>query len=135
MGFEVSWSPDGKTIFYQIMHPSVLRRVDIKTRTTSTILQDAALPDVSPDGSTIAFNTWSIGHVTLANIDGSGRTVIPSGFDTNTPKWSPDGERIAFRDLEGQTYVYEVSTGEMRVVGPGNIVDWLDDATLLVSVN
>jgi Tol biopolymer transport system component len=135
VGFAVSWSPDGKTIFYQVMHPSVLRRVDIKTRTTSTLLEDAALPDVSPDGSRLAFNTWSIGHVTLANIDGSGRTVIESAFDTNSPKWSPDGERIAFRDLEGQTYLYEVSTGEMRLVGPGNIVEWLDDETLLVSVN
>lgn len=132
--FGLSWSPDDETILYQITHPSVIRRVDIKTGTTTTILKDAALPDVSPDGSRIAFNTWSIGHVTLANIDGSDRMVIESVFDTNSPKWSPNGERIAFRDLDGQTYVYEVSTGEMRVVAPGDIVEWLDGQTLLVSI-
>lgn len=132
--YALSWSPDGETIFYQITHPSVIRRVDIKTGTTTTILEDAALPDVSPDGSRIAFNTWSFGKVTLANIDGSDRMLIESGFDTNSPKWSPNGERIALRDLDDQTYVYEVSTGKMRLVTPGSIVDWLDGQTLLVSV-
>jgi len=48
--------------------------------------------------------------------------------------WSPDGERLAFRDREGNAHVYDVALAETRRIEPGDIVDWIDDQTLLVSV-
>jgi Tol biopolymer transport system component len=70
----------------------------------------------------------------MADIDGSERQVISPEYRGDA-KWSPDGERLAFRDREGNnTYVYDVALAETRRVGPGAIVDWIDDQTLLVSV-
>lgn len=129
-----SWSPDGEMILFQVGEPPVVRSIDIATGATTTIVKDAGIPDVSPDGSRLAFNTWSVAKVTLAGIDGSDRTIIRSGRDECCAKWSPDGERIAFQDLEGNVYLYELATGERRTVGSGNLVDWLDNQTLLVSV-
>lgn len=131
-----SWSPDGQTIVFQVGEPPVVRSVDIVTGDTSTIAKDAGLPDVSPDGSQLAFNTWSMAKVTLIDIDGSDRTIIRTHSEMYNAKWSPNGERIAFQSYpDSQVYVYEVATGKRRVAGSsGDIVEWLDDQTLLVLV-
>lgn len=131
-----SWLPDGRTIVFQVGEPAVLRSVDIATGATSTIVEDAGIPDVSPDGSRVAFNTWSVAKVTLANIDGSDRRILLSGREACCARWSPDGERIAFQSPIN-VYLYELSTGERRIVGSiagsFDLVDWLDDQTLFVS--
>ncbi len=130
-----SWLPDGEAIVFQVGEPPVVRRVDLATGATTTIVNDAGIPDVSPDGSQIAFNTWSVVKVTLVGMDGSNRTMIPSANDECCARWSPGGDRIAFIDYPaGQVVVYEVATGEKSVVGSGAVVDWLDDQTLLINM-
>src|SRR2546428_11695114 len=69
-------------------------------------LTGAADPRVSPDGSTVAYVVWSIDKdaneyrsaIWLASIDG---WAPPRQFTSGTtrdasPRWSPDGERLAF---------------------------------------
>ncbi len=130
-----SWSPDGETIVFQVGDPPVVRSVDIATGDTTTIVNDAGLPDVSPDGSQLAFNTWSMAKVTLADIDGSDRTIIRTPSEMYGAKWSPNGERIVFQSYPaGRAVVYELSTGTRRDAGVWEVVDWLDDQTLLVLV-
>jgi Tol biopolymer transport system component len=130
-----SWSSDGKTLAYQVGEPPVVRTIDIATGETATIVTDAGLPDISPDGSRLSFNTWSEVKVTLVGIDGSDRTMIHSESDECCARWSPNGEWIAFTDYSaGQVLVYEVAAGEKSVIGPGYLVDWLDDDTLLVQM-
>jgi Tol biopolymer transport system component len=125
-------------IFYQV-EPSgeqpLIRSIDVASGRTTKIVGDAGLPDISPDGTQIAFNTWSMARMTLANIDGSERQVISSPGDRCCARWSPDGERLAFRDREANTYVYDVALAETRRIAPHDIVDWIDDQTLLVSVD
>jgi Tol biopolymer transport system component len=130
-----SWSPDGTTLVYQVGEHPMIRSIDLATGEAATILKDAGIPDISPDGNRLAFNTWSVAKVTLADMDGSDRTMIHSDSDECCAKWSPNGERIALIDyLTGQVFVYEVATGEKSVAGSGDLVDWLDDQTLLVRV-
>jgi Tol biopolymer transport system component len=134
-----SWMPDGRAIVYQVGNsPARLHSVVIATGATSTIVEDAGIPDVSPDGSRVAFNTWSTAKVTLADIDGSNRTILLSERDGCCARWSPNGERIAFQSFPGDTlYVYELATGTRRTVasftGLFDLVDWLDDQTLMIS--
>lgn len=133
VGGTPAWSPDGETIVFQVGEHPVLRSVDIATGATETIIQNAGIPDVSPDGSKVAYNTWSMARVTFADIDGSDPTIIQTSSEAWNANWSPNGERIAFQSYpEGQVYVYELTTGETRASVFGDIVDWLDDDTLLI---
>ena len=132
---EPSWLPDRETIVFQVGKPPIVRSVDIETGDTTTIVKDAGLPDVSPDGSQLAFNTWSMARVTLADIDGSGRTIIRTRSDVYNATWSPNGERIAFQSYpESDIYVYELTTGKRTAASYGDVLAWLDDQTLLVQL-
>jgi Tol biopolymer transport system component len=123
-------------IVYQVDLPGlpIIRSIDVATGRAMKVIGDAGLPHVSPDGTQIAFNKWSMVRVTLANIDGSERRVISSPGDRRCAKWSPDGERLAFRVRAGNAYVYDVALAETTSIEPGDIVDCIDDQTLLVSV-
>jgi dipeptidyl aminopeptidase/acylaminoacyl peptidase len=68
------------------------------TRTTS-LQQDTAYPDWSPDGKTIAFQSYKSGtfHIWAMNPDGSDAKELTSGFyDDREPQFSPDGTKIVF---------------------------------------
>jgi Tol biopolymer transport system component len=60
----------------------------------------AALPDWSPDGSRIAFQSNVSGAfgIWVMNADGSGQTRLTGrdGFGDFYPSWSPDGRRIVY---------------------------------------
>ncbi len=68
------------------------------TRTTS-FQQDTAYPDWSPDGKTIAFQSYKSGtfHIWAMNPDGSNVRQLTSGYyDDREPQFSPDGTQIVF---------------------------------------
>ena len=68
------------------------------TRTTS-LQQDTAYPDWSPDGKTIAFQSYKSGtfHIWAMNPDGSNVRELTDGFyDDREPQFSPDGTKIVF---------------------------------------
>jgi TolB protein len=87
-----------------------------------------ALPDVSPDGRRITFASRGSGEwaIYIMNADGTGRTklVQRSAFD-GSPRWSPDGSRIAFRSENetafgrlGRIFVINVDGTGLRQVSP-----------------
>ena len=112
------------------------------TRITS-IDQDAARPEISPNGQQIAFQSYDADnggyfHIKLVNPDGSGiRDLTDDNYDYREPAWSPDGERVAFatdrptgqirpplQDAALESYniwSIDVATGEMKL--------WADTAT------
>jgi Tol biopolymer transport system component len=70
-------------------------------------------PEVSPDGTKIAFHrrTWYpvVGETTdvyVMNVDGTGVTNLTnlSNFQDEEPTWSPDGSQIAFRSNRNGTF-------------------------------
>lgn len=87
-------------------------------------------PQLSPDGAHVLYvldrPDWKenrrVGHIWRAKADGSRAVQLTHGQrGETTPRWSPDGRRIAFLARRGdnedaQLYVLEVDAGEARQV-------------------
>ena len=106
-------------------------------------------PQLSPDGTRILFvmdaPDWKanrrVGHVYRINADGTGQVQLTYGErGESSPRWSPDGRRIAFLSRRGddthiQLYVLDAEGGEARRVmahptAPGDIT-WAPDSRLV----
>jgi dipeptidyl aminopeptidase/acylaminoacyl peptidase len=101
-------------------------------------LSGASDPRLDPSGSTVAFGVWTIdreaneyrSNIWLAPVDGS---EPPRRFTTGerrdtTPRWSPDGSRLAFTSSRkekepAQLYVIPVGGGE-----PTRLTELKEDA-------
>src|SRR5688500_2253566 len=66
----MAWTPDGASLYVSLMETTIkdgrflgqtlnLERLDIATGERRVVVPDAAYPSVSPDGSLIAFITFS----------------------------------------------------------------------------
>lgn len=80
-------------------------------------LEFAADPQVSPDGTRVAYVRSSFDirsdsqrtAIWVVGRDGGGhRPLVASGADEASPRWSPDGSRLAYvaRDRDGTTQVF-----------------------------
>jgi Tol biopolymer transport system component len=108
-----TWTADGRIIFASDRNPPVERATifvsdlfimnsdgsNVAPLITETA--NAFGPDVSPDGTRLAFysegNDPGSGSVSVANIDGSNVTDLIRGA---RPAWSPDGSQIVFDQLD-----------------------------------
>ncbi len=115
--FYPSMAPDGQSVVYaQFGGENVYDIYEITLDGEATQLTDAlgvlTAPEISPDGSQIAFTYWtatSTNHAIWAmNRDGSNpHEVSPYGWD---PTWSPDGQKILFAsDHNGSIQMYTVA--------------------------
>lgn len=138
------WAPDGRSIVFMTPNLSINHysafSVDLTTGRTKLIVPDGSTPELSPDGASIAFNSWVKPRIRLilANSDGSQRHVIARfDGDDGYEEWSPDSSQIAFvasTDENGfGTYVYDLDTGDTRFVTAGRIESWVDNDHILVS--
>jgi len=86
-------------------------------------LQWAADPEVSPDGRNIAYVRMGYdvktdrarGTVWLVGVDGKNERPLSGAPTSGSPRWSPDGTRIAYiaraADGSAQLFMYWVSSG------------------------
>jgi Tol biopolymer transport system component len=86
-------------------------------------LQWAADPQVSPDGRSIAYVRMGYdiktdrahGSVWLVGVDGKNERPLSSAPLSGSPRWSPDGSRIAYiartSDNSAQLFMYWTASG------------------------
>lgn len=80
-------------------------------------------PDVSPDGSRIAFTREGPGgsRVLVAAVDGTGeRELVSRAGSWSQPRWSPDGRRLVVVGRQGGSsalYLVDAEGGEPRPLG------------------
>jgi Tol biopolymer transport system component len=93
-------SPDRKTISMNLLgNLWTLPAAGGTATRTSSLMQDTAYPDWSPDGKTIAFQSYKSAtfHIWAMNPDGTNVRELTFGFyDDREPQYSPDGTKIAF---------------------------------------
>jgi Tol biopolymer transport system component/predicted Ser/Thr protein kinase len=92
-----------------------------------------ANPQFSPDGTRVAFTSARNGHGEIWVVDGSGGnalqlTSLGRGGEVGAPRWSPDGESVAFEfgPIEGtnvDVYVVDSSGGPPRRVTSSDAID------------
>ena len=144
--YEGGWASDRSFVFSisnpKSSYPLLARSVDVETGGTKTIARDVSTPEVSPDGSQIAFDSYfrpeGEAWLSLMDIDGTDRRKIQRVSSSGSfPRWSPDSSRFAYigdTDQDGYgTYVYELSSGETRFVTAGTVESWIDDDHILAS--
>jgi Tol biopolymer transport system component len=141
-----SFSPDGRSVIFQLARDSSettkfdVWSVPVTGGEPTLVLRNALFPMALPDGEGIAFVKpsgfdLSGDRISIADAEGSRRTLVEANIAIGFPTMSPDGSRIAYRD-GSSIYVVDVSTGESSKVADGNADDnaaWLDDDTLIVT--
>ena len=144
--YEGGWASDRSFVFStsnpRSAYPLLARSIDVETGATKTIARDTSTPEVSPDGTRIAFDSYfrppGTAWLSVMNIDGTGRRKIERvSYTGSYPKWSPNSTRIAYIDNTADgglgTYVYDLTTGTKRFVTTGTVTSWVDDDHILVS--
>ncbi|HXQ98298.1 MAG TPA: hypothetical protein VN774_07635, partial [Candidatus Limnocylindrales bacterium] len=109
-------------------------------------MQRASDPHVSPDGKWVAFTVATpdkeanrnASNIWMVPANGGATKQLTSSGHDSTPRWAPDGKRIAFissRDGEAQIYFIAVEGGEAsRVTNIASGVDnflWAPDGNSL----
>lgn len=91
---------------------------------------DLGLPDWSPDGSRIVFQSYRTGNFHIWTIPADGGDLVQhtdGPFDHREPRWSPDGKTIAFSsDRSGGRYaihLLDVASGAVSLFSSGESQD------------
>jgi hypothetical protein len=112
-----AWSPDGTTLIYS-MQGSLWRQ-----RTDSTVAEQLTddrgsdyQPDCSPDGRSVVFVRYDGRSMELMLIDLASRgvrTLTTEGAVNVEPRWSPDGNRLAYVSTAGTGH-FLIHVAQMR---------------------
>lgn len=99
---EPSWSPDGRTVAFEI--DGGIFGVDVESRAVVLRIPDSGFPTWSPDGQYLLFDRFPTDPATTPGLhllrlaDGYIQPLYHDGEPTGTrcaPRFSPDGRRIA----------------------------------------
>ena len=114
-------------------------------------VQVAADPQISPDGKRIVYVRQSadissdrrVSNLWIVNFDGTDHRPLTTGtYSDHSPRWSPDGTRLAFvsdRDGKPQLYVRWMDSGQTAKLtdleNPPAGVSWSPDGKQLVFIS
>ncbi|WP_158887932.1 amidohydrolase family protein [Amycolatopsis anabasis] len=114
-------SPDGTTIAFRALNALWLLPIGGRPR---AIVRDGYFcsdPDWAPDGRSLVYASDRAGTANLWRYDlGAGESTRLTDLPNAqlTPRWSPDGTRIAYQDESGATWVLELAGGAVTQVLP-----------------
>ena len=146
----LSWAPSGDRLAYFVRREkwrtlilqNVLNR-DIEERIELREVDDPESPDISPDGSKIAFAALQNGLGDIYVIDLQTRQVsniTKDAFADSGPTWSPDGRSIVYvARISGNEKLFrvDVATGQKTQITFGTHDDsaaqFMDDETIVFS--
>lgn len=115
-GSTAAWSPNGKQVafdpggrLYVVNRDgSGLRRLPIDVPTCETCRSDETSPAWSPNGRTLAFvhgeaepGSKGVAAIWVADVDGQNLRRLSEPFNAESPRWSPDGSKIAYLLYDG----------------------------------
>ena len=142
-----SLSPDGKNLIYAAFRePNIyeIYEMDIASGIVTQLtdrLGNLNGPEISPDGSTVAFklSTASSNQIWLMNRDGTNPRPVPNAFGWD-PTWSPDGAFILFAsDMQGLIQLYRVKPDGSELLKISDLPairgrsDWSPDGQFIVT--
>ena len=132
---DIAWSPDGTMIVYHtgIYEEDYVSIADVQRRKTKKILARRNVEYMiggeygpenpwSPDGHSILFisnenDPFDIGEMDLTTR--KTRWLVKSAHDKYHPQWSPDGQALAYLEVQDPDLVVKVLRGgKTRVVSP-----------------
>jgi hypothetical protein len=104
-----SVSPSGTVYFQHTVGNATDIWSDHGTRTPGLVIADGSEPDVSPDGSQIAFvrKVGAYEQIFTQSADGSGtaKQVTSGAANHNDPRWTPDGLGLDYDANPGTNYL------------------------------
>ena len=120
-----SWSPDGKTLLFVRSHQVTGKmepgdvfgqydggdvwRLELGSGKENKLIENAVSPAYSPDGKRIAVDASWAGPRRIWIVDGEGHNPQQVTTDASeavahvSPRWSPDGTKIVFQNIERTT--------------------------------
>ncbi|MBI3047908.1 MAG: PD40 domain-containing protein [Acidobacteria bacterium] len=146
----LSWSPSGDRIAYFVRREKwrtlILQNVltrDVEERIELRTVDDPESPDISPDGTRVAFAALQGGVGDIFLVDLRSREVTnltKDAFADSGPTWSPDGRSIVYvARISGNEKLFrlDVATGQKTQLTFGTHDDsaaqFLDNDTLVFS--
>ncbi|PSK88082.1 Tol biopolymer transport system component [Murinocardiopsis flavida] len=115
-------SPDGKRVAFRALGALWVMPIGGEPK---AVADDEGVfnsdPDWHPDGGSLVYSSDRSGSPALwryaFDTGKSTRLTVLDGAQI-TPRWSPDGDRIAYQDQDGATWVFDVAAGATRKVLP-----------------
>ncbi len=132
-------SPDGRQVAFRALN--ALWLLPITGGRPTKLVDDgffASDPDFAPDGASLVYASDRAGTADLWQRDlttGAEKRLTDLPGAQLTPRWSPDGTRIAHQDQDGAAWVLDVVSGAVEQVTPtlfqpGRIT-WSPDGAVL----
>jgi Tol biopolymer transport system component len=139
---QASWSPDNTNLVAVAYLSGIPRlvRMNVGTGAMSFINPGYAgmLPSFDPTGKTIVYVSGDGANIEVTNVDGTGHKVLLAGaaYEFDSPRFSPDGKRLAFaRKVNGNQdiYVRTLADGSTKRLTTNASMDyaptWSEDGT------
>ncbi|MFC7741316.1 hypothetical protein ACFQXA_10440 [Nocardiopsis composta] len=113
--------PDGRSVAFRALGALWVMRIGKKPKAVVDDGSFSSDPDWHPGGGALVYSSDREGAPALWRHD------LDSGADERLtrldgaqvyPRWSPDGERIAYQDQDGATWIYDTASGGTRQVLP-----------------